>query len=388
MWILRKEIKERINRFRDYLRNHGISVALILSPLNIFYFSHTFVRGVLIISSEEVKLLVNRPWERAKRESLIPCEPLKSLRELPVILKPWKGNYIGLEVNALTPELYFKYQELLEDFKIEKVDYFILEQRMIKSPYEVFCIKKAGNLLARALKRALKNFSPGMLEIEASALLEKELRILGHPGITRSLYGFELTYGHLLSGKEALEPVHFITGQGGKGIPGFPSGATLKRLRKKEPILIDFGGYFRGYYIDQSRMVSFEKIPRAESYFSCALNILKVLEKEVKEGVPADEVFDKAFYLADKEGIKDYFMAHGEALNFVGHGVGLQIDEPPALAKNQKTILKEGMVIALEPKFHVPNLGVIGIEETFLVTKKRLKPLNSFPRAWIYLLKN
>lgn len=385
MKTIRREIEVRLQKFKENIKAQGLSVALILSPLNIFYFTHTFVRGVLVISQDEVKLLVNRPWERAKRESLVPSEPLKSLKDLPFILKTWKGHFIGLEVNTLTPEAYFKYQEVLEDFKIEKVDYLILEQRMTKSWYELFCIKKAGKLLAKALKRALKSFKPGMSELLASALLEKELRALGHPGITRSLYGFELTYGHLISGKEALNPVHFITGQGGRGIFGFPSGATQKRLRRREPILIDFGGYFKGYYIDQTRMASFEKISETTLYFNCALNILKTLEKEVREGITASEVFERAFYLAEKEGLKDYFMNHGEPLTFVGHGVGLQIDEPPALAKNQKTVLKENMVVALEPKFHVPQLGVIGVEETFLVTQKGLKPLNSFPRDWIYL---
>ncbi|MCS7279120.1 MAG: Xaa-Pro peptidase family protein [Thermodesulfobacteriaceae bacterium] len=385
MKVIKREIELRLNKFKETIKTQGLSVVLIFSPLNIFYFTHTFVRGVLIISTEEVKLLVNRPWERAKKESLVPFEPLKSFKDLSLILKAWRGKALGLEINALTPELYFKYQELLEDFQIKKVDYLILEQRMLKSFYEIFCIKRAGKFLAKALRRALKKFKPGMSELLASALLEKELRSLGHPGMVRSLYGFELTYGHLLSGKEALEPIHFITGQGGRGILGFPSGATAKRLRRREPILIDFAGYFRGYYIDQTRMVSFGKVPQAEAYFKCALNLLKVLEKEVKEGITASEVYEKALDLVQQEGLKDYFMAHGEVLNFVGHGVGLQIDEPPALAKNQKTVLKENMVLALEPKFHVPNLGVIGIEETYLVTKRGLRALNSFPRDWVYL---
>ncbi len=385
MQIIKREVEFRIKKFKESIKAQKLSAALIVSPLNIFYFTNTFARGILFISQNEVKLLVNRPWERAKKESIVPSEFLKSLKGLPSILKNLKGSSIGLEFNALSPEQYFKYQKLLEDFKIEKIDYLILEQRMIKSSYEIFCIKQAGKLLAKALRRALKSFKPGMSELLASALLEKELRSLGHPGIIRSLYGFELIYGHLISGKEALTPVYFSTGQGGKGIPGFPSGATQKRLRRKEPILIDFGGYFRGYYIDQTRMVSFGKVPNAESYFNCALNILKTLEKEVKEGITASEVFEKAFYLVEKEGLKDYFMNHGGALSFVGHGVGLQIDEPPALAKNQKVVLKENMVIALEPKFHVPKLGVIGLEETFVVTRKGLKALNSFPRDWIYL---
>jgi Xaa-Pro dipeptidase len=386
MPLSKKEASYRIGCFRKKLEGKSLQLALILSPINIFYFTGTFARGVLLIGLSQTKLLVNRPFERAKKESLIECEYLKSLKDLPTYIKSFNSQKtIGIEKNFLNLEEYFRYQEILSNWELEGIDFLLMETRMVKTPYEINCIKKAGEILDRALKIALNQIKPGMKEIEASALIEKELRISGHPGITRSLYGFELTYGHLISGKESLIPIYAITGQGGRGIPGFQGGASFKKIKNSDPILIDFSGYFEGYYIDQTRMASFKPLKIAETFYKTSLKILNTLEKEIKPGIKCGEVYEKAQFIVKNEKLEEFFMAHGGKVKFIGHGVGLQIDEVPVLALGQKTPLKENMVIALEPKFHVPNLGVIGIEETFVVTKGGLKKLNYTLRDWIFL---
>jgi Xaa-Pro aminopeptidase len=386
MPLSKKEASYRIGCFRKKLEGKSLQLALILSPINIFYFTGTFARGVLLIGLSQTKLLVNRPFERAKKESLIECEYLKSLKDLPTYIKSFNSQKtIGIEKNFLNLEEYFRYQEILSNWELEGIDFLLMKTRMVKTPYEINCIKKAGEILDRALKIALNQIKPGMKEIEASALIEKELRILGHPGITRSLYGFELTYGHLISGKESLIPIYAITGQGGRGIPGFQGGASFKKIKNSDPILIDFSGYFEGYYIDQTRMASFKPLKIAETFYKTSLKILNTLEKEIKPGIKCGEVYEKAQFIVKNEKLEDFFMVHGGKVKFIGHGVGLQIDEVPVLALGQKTPLKENMVIALEPKFHVPNLGVIGIEETFVVTKRGLKKLNYTLRDWIFL---
>ncbi|QER42437.1 aminopeptidase P family protein [Thermodesulfobacterium sp. TA1] len=378
------EVKDRLQRLQALLAKNQIDLALISNPINLFYFTGTLVKGFLLVSLKEVKLLVNRPWERAKKEALVPCEPLKTLKDLPLHITAFclKGK-IGIEKEKISLRDFLRYQELLGGYTFVGIDRFILEVRAVKSAYEIECIKKAGKMLDKALKRALPQLKPGMKEIDASAILEKELRLLGHPGLTRSLNGFELTYGYLISGKEGLEATHYYTGEGGKGVEGFPGGATLKkRLKQDEPILLDFSGYHQGYYIDQTRMVSFKKLPYAQEVFQASLFILNELKFFIKPGLNGEEVFAKAKELAEKTGLGHYFMNSDGDLGFVGHGVGLQIDEPPVLGKKQKMVLQENMVIALEPKFHFPGLGVIGVEETFLVTKEGLQSLTTTSTKW------
>ncbi len=384
MDLTKEEIKNRLEHLRKLLKEKNCEVAIISYPLHIFYFTGTFVKGVLVVTYSDARLLVNRPLTRAKKESFVSCERLKSLKELPLIIKEL-GSFkkVGLEAHHLNIDNFKRFLKILSEWEVERIDSLIFELRKVKSNYEVECITKAGKMLDRALKAALKQIKPGMSEIKASAILEKELRERGHPGFTRSLLGFELSFGYFISGKEGVVPTHFITGEGGTGVPGFPGGACLKKLKASEPILIDFAGYCKGYYTDQTRMASFKPIKRAEDFYKVAIEIIKTLEKEVKPGIISEEVYEQALLIAEKAGFKEYFMSHGENVKFVGHGVGLQIDEPPAIAVKQKEVLKKNMVIALEPKFHVPEFGVIGVEDTFLVTINGLKRLTPTSHKWI-----
>lgn len=383
---LKEEIKVRVHSLKALLKKHNLEMAVIFSPVNLLYFSGTLARGFLLLTKDEVRLFVNRPLNRAKKESLVSCEYITSLKKIPEILGrylPKRSNIaVGIETEGLKISEYKKLEAFLANHILKSIDDLIWEIRMIKSSYEINCIIKAGKILDRALNRAYKHFRPGLRELELSSLIEGELRRLGHPGITRSVNGFELGYGYLISGKEGISGTPYFTGEGGKGVPGFPGGASFKRVKENEPILIDFGGYYQGYYLDQTRMVSFKRLPLAEDIFSVSLKILDDLEKSLKPGIPAEEAYYRAYEVARLHEVEKYFMNYDGELKFIGHGVGLHIDEPPALGINKKTILKENMVLALEPKFHVPEIGVIGIEETYLVTKDGLKALNSTPRKW------
>lgn len=384
--LLKEEIKVRIHSLKNLLKGHGLEIAFIFSPVNLFYFTGTFARGFLLLTKDEAKLFVNRPFNRAKEESLVSCEFITGLKKIPEILKDYlpklNSIVIGIETEGLRVSEYKRLEMLFENYTIKPIDDLIWKIRTIKSPFEIDCIIKAGKILDQALKRAYTHFKPGLKEVELSSFIERELRKLGHPGITRSLNGFELGYGYLVSGKEGVSGTPYFTGEGGKGVPGFPGGASFKEVDENEPILIDFGGYCQGYYIDQTRMLSFKRLTFAEDVFYVSLKILDVLEKKLKPGVPAEEAYYIAYEIASLHGIEKYFMNYDGELKFIGHGVGLHIDEPPVLGINKKTVLEENMVIALEPKFHVPEIGVIGIEETYLITKDGLKALNSTSRKW------
>jgi len=381
MGIPRKELEQRIKRLKHGLKE--LDAILVFSPLNIYYFTNTFAKGVLICRKDEVILLVGRPLTRAVKESRVKVERLKSLKELSDILKDCKK--IGIEKNYFRGEGLNKLRSYLGDFELTGIDEFLWEIRMIKSEKEINFIKMASRILGRCLRDTLKLIKPGMNEIEASAILEKKLRLSGHPGFTRSTNGFELTYGYFISGKEGLFPTHFSTGEGGKGIPGFPGGATFKELKYGEPILIDFGGYHKGYYTDQTRMVSFGKVKEAKEFFVASLKVMEFLENSVTPGKKTEEIYEECVEFVKNLGYENYFMKHGEDLGFVGHGVGLEIDEPPYIARKQPWIIKENMVLAFEPKFHVPGLGVIGLEDTFVVKPYGLQRLTSSKRQWIEL---
>ncbi|MFN3505079.1 MAG: M24 family metallopeptidase [Caldimicrobium sp.] len=383
--MLKEEIEQRIKTFQRALKERNLKGALLFSPINIFYFTSLFIKGFLFIGEEEVGLYVKRPYQWAKGSSFLPVFPLDSLKILPEVLTKKGIREVGVDFRALNFEEGKKIEGLLSSFELISLDDLVWECRKRKSDFEIVCMKRAAQKLSSALKKSIKLFKLGMKEITASALLERALRESGHPGFTRSYNNFELTYGYLISGKEGLFALPYATGEGGKGVEGFPGGATFKKLRKGEPILIDFSGFYKGYYVDQTRMASFGRCKSAESFFNITLEILKHLEKMGKPGIPAEELYFHAEAIVEKHGVREYFMCHGERLKFIGHGVGLEIDEPPVIAPKNKIPLQENMVLALEPKFHLPWLGVVGLEDTFLVTKKGLRRLTTFPREWIYL---
>ncbi len=381
----KEEIENRLKALKKGISQRGIDACLVFSLVNLYYFTGEWIKGFLLLTKEEAKLFVKRPFFQVKGKANLSIYPFESFKKLPEILTKHSLKKIGLEFRAFSWEEGEKLKGVLSDFKLFPVDSLIWELRMIKSSYEIECQKRASRLLSQALKESLPLLKPGMKEIEASAILEKALRVRGHPGYTRSSNKFELAYGYFISGKEGLFALPFTTGEGGKGVEGFPGGASFKKIKKGEPLLIDYGGFYRGYYVDQTRMASFGECKGAKDFFEASLEIMKTLEKKGRAGVPCEDLYFLAEGVAEKYGFKEYFMCHGEKINFVGHGVGLEIDEPPVICPGNKAVLKENMVLALEPKFHVPELGVIGLEDTFVVTKEGLKRITTFPRKWIYL---
>ena len=98
-------------------------------------------------------------------------------------------------------------------------------------------------------------------------------------------------------------------------------------------------------------------------------------------GIPAGHVYDMAMAFVEDSGYGSFFMgAEKQRIRFIGHGVGLELDEYPFLAKGQQLRLHENMVIALEPKLVFPGKGVVGVENTHVVTPDGLRPLTTYPQ--------
>ncbi|AEH45527.1 peptidase M24 [Thermodesulfatator indicus DSM 15286] len=385
----REEFTRRIALLAERLSQKGFDAALIRYPLNIFYFTGAFVDGHLVITKRaEVFLLVYRTLGRPDFNPVAEVIPFRSLKKLPVFLADLSIKTLGLEEDRLPINLYRRYQKLLAAFDLGDISEIVRNLRAIKSRYEIDCLKKAAEILSDAIYSFLPKLKPGFSELEAAGLLEAELRKRGHPAFTRT-YGFgqELAYGHLLSGKSGVIPAFVTTGQGGQGIYGFPQGPSEKKIQPNELILIDYAGWHEGYMVDQSRLFYFGNIPQKTlAIYDKVLALLEDLEQLLRPGISVQKLYERAVLKAEELGISEYFMAHGpEKVPFVGHGVGLEIDEWPPIASLDIT-LEENMVIALEPKCHVPEIGVIGLEDTYHITANGPERLTLFPRKIISLL--
>jgi Xaa-Pro aminopeptidase len=156
---------------------------------------------------------------------------------------------------------------------------------------------------------------------------------------------------------------------GGLGLsPAFPVGASMKKIRRGEPILIDFGINYHGYHMDLTRMYAIDNMPDqlARAYDVCRDIHYRVLDRAVT-GASASELFSYSKALAEKSGFGAYYLGHGHhKVNFLGHGIGIELSELPFLAPRHDYALVDGMTLAIEPKMVFPGKGATGIENTVI----------------------
>jgi Xaa-Pro aminopeptidase len=114
--------------------------------------------------------------------------------------------------------------------------------------------------------------------------------------------------------------------------------------------------------------------------YDCARQIVEETQAFARAGMDTTEVFLRARDLAKRAHLTDYFMGYGPTrVRFIGHGLGIEINELPVITARHHTILEEGMVFAFEPKFIFPGKGAIGVEVDFIVRKDGLERVTETP---------
>jgi len=383
----RDEISDRISTLQAVLAEENIDGALILQSSDLFYFSGTSQQAHLYIPADgDPVLMVRKDIERAVQESPIKnTVPLKSPRTIPHILKENAvplPQRIGMELDVLPVNHYFNFQAVFGDAEIRDISQRIRLIRAVKSPYEISLIREAARMSDEVASAVPEMLRPGISEIELAGLVEAKARSLGHQGITRMrLWGAELFYGHVMAGPSASVPSYLASPTGGPGVsPVVAQGPGFRKVKENEPVLVDFVFAYRGYLSDHTRIFAINGLPDEFLAAQAAmLEIQSLIKKEAKPGVPSGSLYDMAVQRATDLGYADHFMGAGDSrIRFVGHGVGIELDEYPFLAKGQDLPLEAGMAVALEPKVIFPGQGVVGIENTHIVTGDGLEQLGKF----------
>jgi Xaa-Pro aminopeptidase len=381
------EIARRISALQQVLTRKGLDAALILQKTDLYYFSGTIQQAHLYVpATGEPVLMVNKVLKRARSESgLERIVPLGSPRTIPEVLKqsglalPKK---LALELDVLPTNLYFSYGGIFSAAELADISTEIRLLRAVKSTYEIELIREAARYSDRVAARVPDLLRVGMTEIELAGRVEAEARRMGHQGIVRMrLWGSELFYGHLLAGPSGGVPSYLASPTGGSGVsPAVAQGSGFRPIKRHEPVLVDYVFAYRGYLSDHARIFSLGRLPdELVAAHAAMLELQHQIKLMAKPGVPSGSIYDFALEHATRRGYGDHFMGTGaERIRFVGHGVGLELDEFPFLNTGQKLELKEGMVIALEPKLIFPLKGVVGIENTHVVTPQGLEQLGQY----------
>jgi Xaa-Pro dipeptidase len=372
------EIRSRLNRVKTRMRKKGIEALLVIQKMDFYYLSGTTQDGLLFLPLEGHPLLmVKREFERAKVESpLKHVVPLKSLRDIPSLIQTHGHRLphdLGLEFDVLPVNDYSRLQKLFPGAKFVDISSVLRDIRKIKSPFEIDLMRTAGKIGKRVYQEARRMLKKGMTEIEFGGLLEAVAKRHGHEGLlrVRSL-NYEAYTWHVLSGPTGGIVSQSDSPMGGLGLsPAFPVGASLRVMKAYEPILVDFGTCYHGYQADETRMFSIGKMKQKfiDAYKACREIHDAVLE-QTRPGADCEDIFLKTIQLAEKLGYKDSYLGPpGLQTRFIAHGIGLELNEYPFIAKGQSYPLEQGMTFAVEPKIVFPGEGSVGIENTVAVTK-------------------
>ncbi len=370
--VSREETTKRIHRLQAELTGQGIDGALLIYPIDVYYFAGTRQNSVLWVpAAGEPLLLVRKSLSRAKEESPIAdIRPFPASREFPALFDA-QVRKIGLTFDVLPIQQYNYYAKLLAGREFVDLSAINREIRSVKSAWELARLQESGRNLCSIFRQVPTFLRTGMRELDLAAEFEYRLRKAGNEGYVRMrAFNQELFLGLAVSAS-AGQPGFFDGAVTGRGLSSAaPHGASTDEIVADTPVLLDYTGIFNGYIVDMTRIFVIGSLGVELTHaFATALAIQQHLEESLKPGAICEDLFSQAAAMAEQAGLGKNFMgAPGENARFVGHGVGLELDEFPVLAQGFKVPLQEGQTIAIEPKFVLPGKGVIGIENTFAIS--------------------
>jgi Xaa-Pro aminopeptidase len=383
------ESEQRIIRLQKELKGQGMDGALFIYPIDIYYFAGTRQNSALFIPAEgNPFLLVRKSLSRAQAESVIPdIRPFPSSKEFAAAF-PADAKKIGFTFDVAPVQQYNFYAKLLAGRELVDVSAINREVRSAKSDWELEQMQLCGKTVCEVFKQVPGFLHAGMREVDLAAEFEYRLRKAGAAGFIRMrAFNQELFLGLAVSAT-ADKPGFFDGAVTGRGLSNAsPHGASLETIPADSPVILDYCGLHNGYLVDMTRVFVVGKLaPDLKRAFDVSLTIQKYLVDNLKPGAICEELFFKAAEMAEEAGLGKNFMgAPGENARFVGHGIGLELDEFPVLAQGFKSPLKAGQTIAIEPKFVIPGLGVIGIENTFAVSDKGGVKLTDMPDEIVFV---
>lgn len=385
------ELKRRRDKIRSLMAQQNIDAALIACNVNLLYTCGQIINGYLYLPLNSPACIF------VKRPNNITGEHTHSIRKPEQIAEILKEaglptpETIMLEGDELPFSEYNRLAAIFPDSKVVNGTSIIRQARSVKTEMEIEMFRRAGIAHTKAYEKIPSVYRDGMTDIELSIEIERLMRLEGNLGIFR-VFGqsMEIFMGSLLVGSNAAEPSPFDFALGGKGIdPSIPVGTSGIQIQKGQSVMVDYGGNFNGYMCDMTRVFSVGRLPE-EAYIAhqVCLDVQETVTSMVKPGAICEDLYNAAIDVVTKAGFADYFMGISQKAKFIGHGIGLEINEAPVLAPRVKTELEPGMVFALEPKIVLPEIGAVGIENSWAVTNEGVEKLTLCEEQIINLSEN
>lgn len=355
--------------------------ALICDNANLFYLTgRVFCGYILLEPGRAPRYFVKRPSELKGEGITVIRKPEEIGLTYPIL---------GLELSTLAYSQALRLKAAFGAEDITDISSAIMLGRSVKTLHEQQLMREDGVRHVAVYSRIPGLFREGMTDIELQAEIEHVDRLLGCLGQFRvNGSDMEIHMGNVITGRNADTPSPYDFAMGGAGLsPSLPVGASGEEIKPGQAVMIDMNGNFNGYMTDMTRTYACGHLPeKALRAHQCSIDICHELASLGRPGAECKALYERAVEIAAKAGLADCFMGHKYHAGFVGHGVGIQINELPVLAPRSKMSLVEGNVIAIEPKFVIEGVGAVGIENTYICGADGLECITPAPEELIQLL--
>lgn len=382
-----KELSKRLAKIRAQLLISNVDACLLSTTVNILYANGSIFSGYYYIPVEGVPIrFVKRPVGMTGEN----VQYIRKPEQLPDFLKEYGHSLperLMLEGDEMSHGDWMRLQACFPGVELVNGTTDLRKVRSIKTDFEVSLIRASAEAHVRAYKRIPEVYRAGMTDNAFSIEIERLMRLEGNLGLFRTFGDMEAFMGSILTGDNAAVASPYDFALGGAGTVSNPIGAAGLELLPGKSIMIDMAGNFTGYLDDLTRTFSIGKLTdQAYRAHQVSIDIQQRLIEEMKEGIGCEDLWELSLKMATDAGLADCYMGTTQQAKFVGHGVGIVINELPVLATRSKDVLKANMTIAIEPKFVIAGVGAVGVEDTFVIEKNGCERLTKLDYQIVDLL--
>ncbi len=384
--------RKRLEQLQASLRDEGWQAALIMQPRDLYYYAGTAQPANLWVPDEGDPVLFTRRVHKLAQESTWVertvsaggfGEMSRALADLELSLPP--GAVLGVEQDVLPYRLVEGLKKNLEGVKLENLSPIVLKQRLVKDDEEIARIGKAVELWEKGHEAIMETLAVGVAEYEVAAAMENAARRGGGDGMVwPRRWDSSLPAGGIVaSGPNAW----VVSGEAmtvtGVGLSqALPWGPSSRRLEAGDLVVVDFTLSYEGYHCDMTRTYCVgDPTQEQRDLWERLLELHLQVVDQVRPGVTGEELYLVAKGLAEDMGLIENFMGVGsERGSYIGHSIGLELDEWPVLGAGYHEPLPVGAVITIEPKFMVPGQGAVMVEDDIVVTPSGHEVMSTLER--------
>lgn len=381
---LRPEAGLRLRKLLPLMEAAGLDAVLLASNANVFYMAGRFFRGYVYadINSNLVYFLIRPNCFRADGKEVVAIRKPEMIPDALESLGIGLPKHLGLEMDSLSYSDVERLKRVFPDAEAGNASPVMRDCRMTKTPYELELMREDGIHQMAAYGKITGLYKRDMTDVELQVEIERVLRLEGNLGFLRTAGNLmEINLGSVICGDNADAPSPYDFAMGGAGVsPALPCGANGEIMKPGQTVMIDMNGCFNGWQTDMTRVWRIGEVPQlALDAHECSRRILRELERFALPGVEVKDLYDKAHSIVEEEGLEQYFMGHRQQAAFIGHGVGIELNEAPPITPKNRVKVEENMTLAIEPKFVIPGVGAVGVENTYVVTAEGLENLTPYP---------